>query len=429
MLLFYHMIEMSHNKVLSDKRLGLGSPEFWARSRIERHQLYDHLRATAPVSRQHSEAAAIDGGPGWYWAVTSYDLVQEVSASPDRFSNADGVRIFPMSKVFRERFANLIHLDAPEHTRLRKIVARLFTPPALKRLEQTMNSIAHDSIDDAVAKGRFDFVETVAAPLPLRVICHMMSIPESHYDEVRRHANAMLGADDPEMRYSSEQSMKESREQGAAMLCAILDMSIQNHSQNSARDNVFASLHAAHEEEGSLSRLELQKFFLSLVSAGTEAVRQGISHGILRLIEEPELIQKLRDDPNRLIPAFVEELLRYATPTICMRRTATVDTVLGDVQIEKGDSVVIYYQAANRDPKYFDEPHRFDINRAPNRHLAFGGKGPHYCLGAALARRELAAMFRAIVTRIPEIELAGEPRFLQSDFIDGIKYLPVRLAK
>ena len=402
----------------------LMDPAFWSLARTERHAHFDALRAAGPIVWQEDPEDTKRGG---FWAVLNHAGCMQVEKTPDVFSSrAGGVRIADMPVEFLDRFANMIHMDPPEHTRLRRLTARAFAPAALRNLDDGMLETANTLIDKALRSGGFfDIVEHVAAPFPLHVICQIMSVPQDRFAEVLKLTNAFLGAEDPELRLAPGQSIQESRHAGAAGLTEILDEILDG---DAPVGSMLETLLQPDDEGNRLTRDELRRYFLLLIAAGTEAARQTLGHGLLLLAAHPEQAGAWRTDPDELTKTAVEEILRMATTTIHMRRTAICDTDVQGTPITTDDKVVIYYQAANRDPDVFADPHKFDIRRRPNPHLAFGAQGPHYCLGAALARRELSIVFQTLFRKVPDLKIVGAPEYMASDFIDGIKSLNVEVS-
>jgi cytochrome P450 len=331
-----------------------------------------------------------------------------------------------MPAEFLEFFGSMINLDDPRHARLRRIVSAGFTPRMLKKVEDDVQRAAVAIVDDVIGKGECDFVTDVAARLPLKIICDMMGVPESDYDLVFSRSNVILGAGDPEY-------VPEGTDIAAALLAAGMELAqmvqeLGRHRVEHPTDDLTSALVNANVDGEHLTDQELASFFILLVVAGNETTRNAISHGMEQLTENPAERERWAADFEGLAPAAVEEIVRWASPVIWMRRTATEDCMLGETQLQAGDKLLLMYSSANRDAAVFDDPYRFDLRREPNPHVGFGGPGPHFCLGAHLARREITVMFRELVRRIPDISVTGEPQRLRSSFINGIKHLPVRVS-
>ena len=368
-------------------------------------------------------------GPGG-WVLTNHADILHVSKNPEIFSSAQGITVGDIPAEFLEFFSSMIVMDDPRHARLRKLVSAGFTPRMLGKLEDSVQSIAADIVDEIAPRGEVDFVVDVAAALPLKIVCDLMGIPESEYKFVFDRTNVILGASDPE--YVPEMG---------DILTAILTAGgdLANLMQEVAETKRGAAGDGASEDlttilmnadlgDDELTPADLASFFILLVVAGNETTRNAIAWGLKYLTDNPDQRALLADDFDGHIQGAVEEIVRVASPVTYMRRTATRDTRIGDVDIAEGDKVCMWYLAANRDPKVFDDPLRFDITRDPNPHVGFGGPGPHFCLGAHLARREITVMFRELFRRVPDIHATGDPDLLLAAFIHGVKHLPARFS-
>jgi cytochrome P450 len=314
-------------------------------------------------------------------------------------------------------------MDDPRHARLRRIVSRAFTPKMIKKFEEDVQRTAGVIVDELLATGPCDFVQRVSARLPLRIICEMMGIGDEHYEMVLRATNIILSGADPE--FISE-NITEAQTQilTAGIELGGLVSGLAEERQASPTDDLVSALATANVDGEALTPSELASFFILLVVAGNETTRNAISHALLLLTEHPDQRDLLLADFDGRIGPAVEEIVRYCSPVIWMRRTLTSDTVMNGHAYRENDKVLLFYQAANRDESVFAEPDRFDITRSPNPHVGFGSPGPHFCLGAHLARREISAVLRELLGRVPDIRAAGEPDYLLSSFINGIKHLP-----
>ncbi|MGH9301014.1 MAG: cytochrome P450, partial [Acidimicrobiales bacterium] len=353
--------------------------------------------------------------------------ILEASRAPEVFCSSQGATsIADMPAEFLEFFGSMINMDNPVHARLRRIVARGFTPRMLARLEEGVQAAAGQIVDDVIDRGSCDFVTEVAARLPLKIICDMMGIPESDYKFVFDRSNIILGMGDPE--YVPEGTDVISAVLGAGNELAQLVQELGRHrSQNPTEDLTSALVNAEIDGER-LTDNELGSFFILLVVAGNETTRNAISHGMKALSDHPDQRRTWATDFEALAPAAVEEIVRWATPVIFMRRTVVTDTVLSGQELPAGSKVLLFYNSANRDEAVFKDPFSFNIRRDPNPHVGFGGPGPHFCLGAHLARREITVMFRELFRRVPDIEASSPPDRLLSNFINGIKHLEVEFA-
>jgi len=390
---------------------------------IDREALFATLRAERPVLWcAEPEIPGFPQGPG-YWSLSRYADVMEVSRDPQRFISGAGTTIPDMPMEIAEFFGSMISMDAPRHTRLRLIVNRSFTPRQVARIEAQVQTKADAIIDRVAGLGECDFVSEIAAALPLEIICDMMGIPPSQYHRVFELTNIILGAGDAEYTPDFMALMN-----AAVELSQMAQEIGRDRLANPTDDLTSALMHAEVEgEDGVVHRLSAEEygsFFILLVAAGNETTRNAIGHGMYALTTHPEQRALLAEDFEGRIAGAVEEIVRWSTPVVHFRRTATTDCVIGGQEIAAGDKVVLWYNSANRDAEMFVDPYRFDILRSPNEHVGFGAGGPHFCLGANLARREITVIFRELFRHLPDIEITGEPDYLQSSFIHGIKRMP-----
>jgi cytochrome P450 len=327
-----------------------------------------------------------------------------------------------MPPAFNEFFGSMINMDDPRHARLRRIVARCFTPRVIGRVEADVKRAAAQIVDGVVEKGECDFVTEIAAQLPLKIICDMTAIPASQYQFVFERTNTILGAGDPE--YGSTdppQIIPKLLNAGAEL--AQLAQDLAKHRRGKPGDDLVSVLINAELDGETLTDQEFASFFVLLVAAGNETTRNAISHGMQALCEFPDQRRVWAADFDRVAPTAVDEIVRWATPVIHFRRTATRDTVLRGQKIAAGQKVVLWYCSGHRDEEKFERPFDFDVRRSPNEHVGFGGPGPHYCMGAHLARREITVMFRELFERLPDLQIEGPPDKLRSFFIHGIKHM------
>jgi len=393
------------------------------------HEWFTWLRENEPVFR-HPEP----DGPG-FWVVTRYDDVVAINRNAKAYSSDQrrgGVvgleQVPPNAKG--NPFADtenapalMLTMDPPEHTRYRKLVNKGFTPRMINALEAQIRATTQRIIDEAVAKGDVDFVIDVAAELPLQVIADLLGVPQEDRHQLFHWSNQMIaGGDDPEYQVADD-------ELGGAYI-GMFGFAHQLAEQRRAnpQDDIVTTLINAEVDGDRLSELDFNMFFLLLAVAGNETTRNALSHGMNAFLEHPDEYRALVDHPE-LVGNATEEVLRWASPVMYFRRNATEDIDLHGQQIHEGDKVSIWYASANRDDAHFDDPFRFDIRRTPNEHIAFGGGGPHFCLGASLARMEIHVLFEELVQRAPKVEGLDKPDRLRSNFIAGIKHLPVRLAR
>jgi cytochrome P450 len=312
----------------------------------------------------------------------------------------------------------MINMDAPRHTKLRLIVNRGFTPRQVAVLEQNVHDRARSIVDSVADKGQCDFVSEIAAALPLQIICDMMGIPAADYARIFEKTNIVLGVGDPEFGTSLDAAFAAAHE--LWMYAQEMGKDRLDH----PRDDIVTALMQAEIDGERLTAAEFGSFFVLLTAAGNETTRNAISHGMYALTEHPDEKRIWMADFGGVAPTAIEEIVRWATPVMHFRRSATADTEINGQEIKAGDKVVMWYTSANRDADAFDDPFRFDVRRTPNEHVGFGGGGPHFCLGAHLARREIRVMFEEIFRRLPDLEITGPPDYLQSGFIHGIKRMP-----
>jgi cytochrome P450 len=368
------------------------------------------------------EQSFIESGPG-YWAVMRHADVDAASRRPEIFSSAAGATSIPDLPVeFLEYFGSMINMDDPRHLRLRRIVARAFSPKMVTRIEQQITLVSRQVVADLAAHGPGDFVAEVAARVPLEVICRMMGIPQERWADVFRCSNVILGATDPEYVPEGADIATALLTAGAELAELLSGLAVVRRSEP-AEDLVTAL--ALGEVDGErLTDQEIGSFFVLLAVAGNETTRNAISHGLVALTENPGERARWQANFDALAPTAVDEIVRWASPVIWMRRTATRDTELGGQAVASGDKLLLFYASANRDEAVFSNPETFDLGRNPNPHLGFGGAGPHFCLGAHLARKEITEVYRELFNRLPDIHASAEPQRLRSMFINGIKHLP-----
>jgi cytochrome P450 len=407
--------------------IDLSDTEFWGLPLPERAAAFARLRAEGPpVFFAEPETPFAEKGPGYYALVKHADVV-EASRKPDVFSSSSGATSIPdMPVEFNEYFGSMINMDDPRHARLRRIVSRAFSPRMIKKFEDDVRRVAAATVDDLLAAGPCDFVSKVAARLPLKIICEMMGIPDDQYEMVLANTNIILSGADPEF-LSQDLDQAVTRLLTSGQELADLVTSLAADRAQAPGEDLVSSLVTANIDGEHLTSAELASFFILLVVAGNETTRNALSHGLMLLTEFPEQRALLLADLDGRIEGAVEEIVRYASPVLFMRRTLTRDYTMNGQDYREGDKTVLYYYSANRDESVFADPERFDITRSPNPHVGFGAAGPHYCLGAHLARRELKVMLSELLTRVPDIT-AGQPDRLLSSFINGIKRLPCQFS-
>ncbi|NRQ38137.1 cytochrome P450 [Nonomuraea sp. NN258] len=402
----------------------LSDRDFWAKPMAEREAAFDRLREReTPAFFEEMEVSFAPRGPGYYALVKHADIL-EASRNPEVFCSGDGgaTNIPDMPAEFAEYFGSMINMDDPRHARLRRIVSRAFTPKMIKQFESDVESAATKIVDDLLEKGPgCDFVTEVAARLPLKIICDMMGISERDYGFVFDRSNLILGGFDPEYTGGDLSQLAE-RLLNAGMELQQLVQDLAAHRAEHPTNDLTSSLVNANIDGERLTMQELGSFFILLVVAGNETTRNAISYGLRLLTKNPDQRALWLSDLDGHAPGAVEEIVRLASPVNFMRRKVTRDFEMNGHLYRKGQKAVLFYWAANRDPAVFDSPYAFDITRHPNPHVGYGGPGPHFCLGAHLARREITVMFRELLRRVPGIE-GGRPDRLHSSFINGIKHM------
>ncbi|HSJ97449.1 MAG TPA: cytochrome P450 [Myxococcota bacterium] len=380
------------------------------------HAFFRRLRAEAPVAFVPESK----GGPG-FWAVTRYHDVVHVSKHPRLFVSSQGTNIEDQTGEQLARLQTImLNMDPPQHVKYRNLVRRGFTPRRIAALAPHVRELARRIVADVARKGECDFVAHVAAELPMIVICELMGVPQDDRHLLFELSNRLIGFDDPEFQTSPQDA-----ERAAAEMWAYAHHLGQ---QRRARpvDDLISDLVGGEVDGHRLSELEFNNFFLLLAVAGNETTRNAISGGLLALLEHREQWERLLRQP-KLAETAVDEIVRWVSPVLHFRRTASRDTLLGGVEIGAGEKVVVWYPSANRDEAVFPDGERFDVGRDPNPHLGFG-VGEHFCLGSHLARLEMRILLEELVRQIPDVELAGVPRRLRSNFIHGIKELPIRFT-
>ncbi len=387
--------------------------------RGEHHEMFRVLRDQAPV-HWHDEP----DGSG-FWSITKLRDLQDVNRDVDTFSSElGGTQRFDIEgedAVFDTRGNMLVDTDPPKHTRYRRIVNKGFTPRMIGLLEEHLQYRAELIVDEVIESGSAEFVSDLAAELPLQAIAELMGVPQEDRHLIFEWSNTMIGSNDPDFAADADAPHE------AAMALYAYSNALAAERRENPRDDIVTKLINADMEGEALSELEFDMFMLLLSVAGNETTRTATAIGMNALFDHPDQMAKLLanlDDDDYMICA-IDEILRWSTPVLHFRRTATADTEVRGVPIAKGDKLLMWHVSANRDEEVFDDPFTFDIERAPNEHVAFGGGGAHYCLGANLARVELRIIFRELLSRLEGLQKTAEPTILRSNFVTGIKQMPV----
>ena len=403
----------------------LAEPTFWHQSLDERMAQFAEIRELGAVLPIQSYNALTDSDDTFY-ALTRFDEVVHVSKHPEQFCSGRGATsIFDLPMELLEFFGGFINMDNPRHAHQRRIVAHTFTPTQLSGVLDSVQSICTEVIDGFCERGEVDLVEVLSQPYPLLIICDMMGIPRSEFKTVLDATNVILGGGDPEF-VGEDDVIGKLLEAGMA-LAGLMGELIEERRKDPTDDLTSKLVHNQLDED-LLTPEEITSFFVLLAVAGNDTTRNAISYGVQLLSQHPDQRAIWQADVEGVMPTAVDEIVRVASPVTFMRRTATGDVELAGQQYHEGDKFVMFYGAANRDPRVFDDPETFDVLRQPNPHVGFGGPGPHFCLGAHLARREVAVVFRELFQRLPDLELAADPVPLASigiPLVAGIKRMPV----
>jgi len=385
------------------------------------HDYFRSLRVHDPVHWQaECKMPGVRQGPG-YWALTRYEDIAYVSKNAELFSSERGTTVLSdlEPKDVRNMREQLIHMDAPRHTSLRKLMNPSFKPSRVREIESELMQIVHSAFDALDGASECDFVEDISAPISLHLLTHMLGVPQKHAKRFYKWTNKLIGASDPEV-------SSVFRARLAVLEIFVYAGFLARKRRKNPRNDIYSSLVNGGIDGVPLNRLQLGMNFFLLLVAGNETTRNALSGGVQALCDHPEQLALLRREPS-LLPRAIEEMLRWVTPVMQFRRTATRDTRIGDQLIREGDKVVLYYGAANRDPSIFENPERFDITRKINPHLAFG-TGTHFCIGSHMARLEMRLTLAEFLARFPNFRLTGPPERLSSNFINGIKRMPIALV-
>jgi cholest-4-en-3-one 26-monooxygenase len=391
-------------------QIDLTSPEFWM---ADPYPALARLRETDPVYYHDSSTFP-------FWALTRHDDIVAVSKNPEAFCSGRGIAIQGGSGKDMEAFDNLVTMDDPAHKWLRALVSRGFTPGRIRTLESHVRALTASILDAVSGEPQIDFVEDVAALLPSYVIGELLGVPREDQHLIKVWSDAIT---------EGGGGGKGQNEDGFAAIAQMMEYltGMQQSRRRSPTDDLVSQLMHAEIDGRQLSEQAQRGFFLLLEFAGNETTRNTIVGGLLALLENPEQRALLGGNPG-LIGSAAEEMLRFVSPVTHFRRTATADGDVRGREIKEGDWLVLFYGAGNRDPAVFTQPDRFDVTRDPNPHIALGGGGPHYCLGAALGRLEIRVMFEELLRRFPDIALAGSPTRVRSNFIRGLKTMPVHMG-
>ena len=402
----------------------LGSLDFWGRPAEERDVLFAELRREAPISR-HSPPEDILGLPEealhHYWAIVRHEDIRRISRDAKTFRSGEGVQFADAPQELLEASQSFLAMDAPRHTKLRGLVSAAFTPRQVARIEEGIRRNARQIVDEVAPTGGGDFVELVAKRLPLVTISDMIGVPEADRERVVRAADVLVSAADPEV-FGDRAPIEVLGE--ALWTLTEFATQLAVHREQHPGDDLMTALVQAEVEGERLTHPEIAAFFVLLSVAGNDTTRHTTSHAMRALTVNPDQRAVLIEDLDGRLPVAVEEFVRWASPVLTFRRTTTSEVELHGELLPAGERVVLFYHSGNRDESAFEDAWRFDVTRDPNRHLGFGGGGPHYCMGASLARTQLRSIFAELLRVVPDIE-AAEPELLRSAFIHGVKRMQV----
>ncbi|KAB2364420.1 cytochrome P450 [Actinomadura montaniterrae] len=390
--------------------------------------MFDALRRTEPVHWNPES----DGGSG-FWSLTRHADVVAVDRDQERFTSEKFVNLEEVDERQAEIRRSLLETDGPRHNALRRVLQREFTPRAVAGYATFLRGLTARTLDRALAHGTFDFVAEIAADFPINVLARMLDVPDGDTRKLIDWGNRIIANTDPDyadvLLHSEESERYRDLPFRSPASLEVFEYGRELAAKRrggAGTDLVSRLVNQTPMDGVPLSDRDFDNYFLLLVVAGNETTRHAITHAMRALIEHPEQAERLREEPE-LMPVAVEEFLRWASPVYHFRRTATRDTEVGGTAIRAGDKVVLWFASANRDEDVFADPYRFDVTRTPNDHIAFG-KGSHFCLGSALARLEMRIMFEELLPRLADVRLAGGIRRVRSNFVNGIKEMPVTVA-
>jgi cytochrome P450 len=400
--------------------MDLGSLDFWGRPAEERDECFARLRREAPISRHEPPEDILglpDQGRQSYWAIVRYDDVRRISREPETFCSGQGTQFADAPPEFLEASMSFLAMDAPRHTKLRRLVSSAFTPRQITRIEDGIRSNARQIVEQAAPSGGGDFVELIAKRLPLVTISDMIGVPQADRERVVSAADLLITTSDPAV-FGERPPIEVLGE--ALWTLTQFAQELASHREAHPGEDLMTGLVQAEVDGERLTHAEIAAFFVLLSVAGNDTTRHTTSHAMRALTVNADQRELLLGDLDARLVTGVEEFVRWASPVMTFRRTTTREVELHGERLAAGEKIVLFYHSANRDERAFDDPWRFDVGREPNRHLGFGGGGPHYCLGASLARTQLRSIFGELLRVVPDIQ-AHEPELLRSAFVHGVK--------
>jgi len=398
--------------------------EFWAMTADEREKSFKTLRDERPLSwHPPIEGALLPVEIDGVWAVTRHADISYVSKNPELFCSGQGVMIEAVPDDILDAAQSFLAMDAPQHSTLRRLISSVFTPRQVAKIQDQVNNQAVRIVDDLITTTDGDFVEQVSKKLPMWTVYEMIGLPEEQRDEAAHHADGMVSWADTDVAAGREpgQVINDS-------LVGLLTLGLELAEQRRAApgNDLMSQLVQAEIDGRQLTDDELGAFFVLLSVAGNDTTRNTISLTTMALQQHPEQRALLERDYDATIKVAIEEFVRWGSPVMTFRRTATQDTVLREQEIKQGDWVLMIYSSGNRDERVFADPYKFDLTRKPNPHVGFGGGGPHFCMGAFLAKMQLEAFFRELIFRAPSLRV-GQPEYLTGNFVHAVKSLPYTL--
>ncbi|WP_409427157.1 cytochrome P450 [Mycobacterium sp. SMC-11] len=409
-------------------RLDISETEFWGKDFRTRDETFATLRGEPGLTWHRPMDAVFPHQETGYWAATRHADVKFISQHEELFCSREGVSVDPMPAEIQRNMTFFLAMDPPEHTRYRKLISSGFTPRQVRRIEDQIKANSRSIVDDLLTQLRggdqIDFVASCSGQLPMRTVSDMIGIDPADQQKVAYAAECLFSGSDDEYASLEERAVHVMTQLG---VLAGSGVELAQRRRAEPHDDLMTELVNAEVDGHRLTDEELGSFMVLLGSAGNDTTKQATTHAFKALVEHPEQRAWLLDDYDNRIGGAVEEFVRWATPVLAFARHAVVDTEVAGTEIKTGEKVALYYCSANRDESVFDRPHEFDLTRTTNPHLGFGGGGAHYCLGTHVARMELRHLFYELLTRLPEVTL-GEPEYLQSTFVHGIKRMPISLA-
>ncbi|MBH0777871.1 cytochrome P450 [Nocardia bovistercoris] len=408
-------------------RLDISSQEFWGQDFLTREHSFAQLRAEPGLTWHDPAPSMFPHEEAGYWAVTRHADIRHISRNSELFCSSQGISMAPLAAEFQRVTTFFLTMDPPEHTRYRKLISMAFTPRQIRLIESQIRDTAAQVVDEVIAEleanGEADFAASVSKKLPMRTISRMIGLDPADYEAVADAAEAVFGTSDGEYASIEEQATHLMTQLGVLQNAGI---DLARRRREEPADDLMTNMVNAEVDGHGLTDADIGAFMVLLAAAGNDTTKQTISHVFKALAEHPEQAAWLAEDFDGRIGAAIDEFVRWATPVMTFARHATADTEVAGTPIKAGEKLVLFYCSGNRDDAAFERPHEFDITRGPTEHVAFGGGGTHFCLGAQLARMELRHMFHQLSTRLPAVDV-GRPEYVNSNIIHGMKRMPIRL--